>query len=192
MAEKSTAETKKKTNNKKTTTSAQNKENTKLTNNNIADNINIDNLDLDKKVTVRNISDWNVSFIKKHEMGDITITRNSTQRISRNEIQAQVGDNNPLFTGIDGKGSHATLYIEDDNTRYWLGFDTDIQGQQVFTDEMAKELFEMPQADFEKKLPEYIVTRAEKYALTEAIKRLGFNDFRKIMFASNYTGYPLA
>jgi hypothetical protein len=50
----------------------------------------------------------------------------------------------------------------------------------------------MPQAQFEKELPNYIVTRAEKYALNEAIDRLGFNDFRKIMYISKYTEYPLS
>lgn len=153
--------------------------------------IDIDNLNLDEAVTVRNISDWNVSFVKRHESGDMRITKNSTQRMSRNEIQAQVSDGNPLFVGVDGKGSHAGLFIEDTATRMWLGFETETTPQLVFNDTLAKNLFTMSQDEFEKNLPIYIVTRAEKYALMESIDRLKFNDYRKIMFASNYTGYPL-
>lgn len=153
--------------------------------------IDYENLNLDEVVSVRNISDWNVSFAKKHESGDVRITKNSTQRLSRNEIQAQVSDGNPLFIGVDGRGSHAGLFIEDTATRMWLGYETETQPQLVFNDKLAKKLFSLPQSKFEEQLPKTIVTRAEKYALMESIDRLGFNDYRKILFASNYTGYPL-
>ena len=120
------------------------------------------------------------------------MAKNAKQRLSRNEIQAQVYNGNKLFAGTDGQGSHATIYIEDEATRRWLGFETDNKKQIVFTDDIVKKLFNMPQEQFEKELPNYIVTRAEKYALNEAIDRLGFNDFRKIMYISKYTEYPLS
>lgn len=176
---------------KKTTTKVEEKPETKNVKNDV-DPANWTDEDLEKNVVVHNIAGWSVTFALRNRTGDILMARNTKHRLSRNEIQAQVYNGNKLFAGTDGQGSHATLYIEDEATRRWLGFETDDKKQIVFSDDIAKKLFAMPQAQFEKELPNYIVTRAEKYALNEAIERLGFNDFRKIMYISRYTEYPLA
>ena len=49
----------------------------------------------------------------------------------------------------------------------------------------------MSQAKYEAALPKCIRTRAEKYALIETIKKLRLNDYAKMVFASEYTGYKL-
>lgn len=148
-----------------------------------------DELNLDKKVTVKNLAGWEVSFYRKHDgTGAINITKGGLQRLSRNEIQAQINDGNLLFIGA-GNGSHATLYIEDADTRRWVGFEDENNPQMVFTEELVKKLFDMNQSDFETNLPIYIRTRAEKFALIETIRKLGLNDYRKIVFAENYTGF---
>ena len=49
--------------------------------------------------------------------------------LSREEIIAQGQNGNTLLTGIDGVGSHATWYIEDDYTRNELSFDTDVRNR---------------------------------------------------------------
>ena len=148
-------------------------------------------LNLDERVTVRNLAGWKVSFMRKHDgEGDIKITQGGQQRLSRNEIQAQINDGNTLFVGT-GDGSHATLYIEDAATRKWVGFEDENRPQLVFTDDLVDKLFSMSQTEFETNLPIYISTRAEKFALIEAIRRLGFNDHRKIVFAENHTGFKI-
>lgn len=154
--------------------------------------IDLDNLNLDAKVTVKNLAGWKVTFARIHDgIGDIVIAEDGQQRLSRNEVQAQINSGNKLFCGNDGQGSHATLYIEDEATRYLVGFEDENTKQVVFTDDVVKNLFSMKDSEFEKKLPDYIVTRAEKYALIEAIKRLGLNDYKKMVFALNYTGYKI-
>ena len=147
--------------------------------------------DLDKSVVIHNIAGWDVTFALRNRVGDVLMTKKSKQRLQRNEIQSQIYNGNKLFAGTDGKGSHATIYIEDAATRQWLGFETQDEPQLVFTDDVARKLFAMSQSEFERELPHYIATRAEKYALNEAIERLGFNDYRKIVYASKYTDYPL-
>lgn len=150
-----------------------------------------EDLNLDAKVTVKNLAGWDVTFARKHDgVGAVIITKEGKQRLSRNEIQAQVNDGNKLFIGV-GDGEHATIYIDDKATRQWVGFEDNLHPQKIFTDKLVQDLFEMSQSEFEANLPNYIVTRAEKYALMEAIKRLGFNDYHKIVFASNYTGYKI-
>lgn len=149
----------------------------------------IEDLNLDKIVNVRNLADWDVGFARRHDgQGDVQITKNSTQRLSRNEIIAQINNGIKLFTGIDGHGGHATLYIEDAATRKYVGFETDDKEQEFFDIEKVKALFTLPQAEYEAGLRSYIVTRAEKHALMAAIKELGVNDYRKIVFATSYTG----
>lgn len=156
-------------------------------------NIN-DGLNLDQKVTVKNIAGWSVGFARIDTIGDVTITAEGNTRLSRNEIISQVQNGNKLFTGVDGNGSHATLYIDDAPTRKEVGFDSEDEKnkQVVFNDAAITKVFSLKtQAAFEKNLIEIIRTRAEKYALVKAIKRLRFNDYYKVIFALNYSGYKL-
>lgn len=151
-----------------------------------------EDLNLDAKVTVKNLAGWDVTFARKQDgQGDIIIAANGQQRLSRNEVIAQVNNNNTLFTGYDTIGSHATVYIEDAATRRWLGFEEKGKPQKIFTEDLVSKLFNMSQAEYEKALPEYIRTRAEKYALIETIRKLRLNDYSKIVFATKYTGYRL-
>ena len=152
-------------------------------------------VNLDEKVTIRNIAGWPVGFSRISEgNGDVTIQAEGTTRISRNEIIAQVQGGNKLFTGYDGYGSHATLFIDDSYTREYLDFDSEdgTRKQNILTDSKVKSIFDTKNFDaFEKKFTSEIVTRAEKFAVMQAIKRLKINDYSRIRFAEKYTGYSL-
>lgn len=151
-------------------------------------------LDLDKKVTIRSIAPWKTTFPRITEIGDVVIMPGGTQRLSRNEIIAQHQNGNRLFNGIDGNGSHATLFIDDEATRREIGFDSEDgkTKQLVFSDELVKKIFDYKsQATFETHFKESFITRAEKYAALEAIKRLKINDYSKIRYVESYTGYRL-
>lgn len=151
-------------------------------------------LNLEQQVTVRSIAGWIVGFARLTSIGDVTIPKRGAVRLTRNEIISQVQNGNKLFTGVDGLGSHATLYIDDELTRKEVGFD-DINGagkQDVFTDETVKRLFTIKSIkSFEENVKESIRTRAEKYALIVSIIRLGLNDYDKIQFSEKYTGFKL-
>lgn len=153
------------------------------------ENVNTeDKLNLEEKVTVHNIAGWKIGFHRIDGVGDIAITPEGSTRLSRNEIISQVQNGNPLFTGIDGTGNHATLFIDDSSTRNEVGFENQI----IFNDEKAGKIFALKsQAAFEKEIKDYIKTRAEKYAVMKAIKRLGINNYTKIRFIEDYTGYKL-
>jgi len=151
-------------------------------------------LNLDEKVVVRNIANWNVAFAKIDTPGDLLVSPNGLTRLTRNEIIAQVNSGNKLFTGIDGYGSHATLIIDDAPTREEVGFDsTDEDRKQVcFSEARIKQLFAIKNIDkFEDEFTQAIVTRAEMYAAVQAIKKLRLNDYSKICFVEDYTGYKL-
>lgn len=156
-------------------------------------NVN-EELNLDQKVTVKNIAGWSVGFARIDGIGDVTITAEGSTRLSRNEIISQVQNGNRLFTGTDGNGSHATLYIDDAPTRKEIGFDNEDgkDKQVVFNDVAITKVFALKtQSAFEKNLAEIIQTRAEKYAVIQAIKRLKINDYSKIRFVEDYTGFKV-
>lgn len=151
-------------------------------------------LDLEKKVTVRSIAPWTTGFQRIESNGDVTIPPEGTVRLTRSEIISQVQNGNRLFCGTDERGSHATLYIDDDATRIEVEFDSpeEKRTQTIVTSELVHKLFNYKTLKtFEEKLKEYVVTRAEKCAILQIIKKEKLNDFEKIRLVENYTGYKL-
>ncbi len=148
-------------------------------------------LNMEQKVTVRSIANWTTGFQRIETNGDVTIPANGTARLSRSEIISQVQNGNRLFLGTDDRGSHATLYIEDKQTREEVDFDNESEGiiQSVLTDESVKKLFAIKnKREFDNTLHSLVVTRAEKYTIIELIKKNKFNDFEKIRTVESYTG----
>ena len=147
--------------------------------------------DLDKKVVVKNIAGWTVTFRRLCDIGDVIITAEGSVKLSRNEIISQIQNGQTLFTGRNGDGSHPTLFIDDAATRLEVGFDKEDGTKQiVFSDDVITKLFAVKNIEtFKKNFKEAIKTRAEKHAAMKAIQRLGLNDYAKIRFAEDYTGF---
>ena len=151
-------------------------------------------LNMEQKVTIRNIASWEVGFNRIESNGDVTIPPNGTTRLSRSEIIAQVQNGNRLLVGIDSQGSHATIYIEDAPTRVEVDFDvpSEKRTQLVLTAENVKKLFDIKSIkEFEATLQNLVVTRAEKYAILDIIKKEKLNDFEKIRIVENHTGFRI-
>lgn len=147
---------------------------------------------LDEKVVVRSIAPWVTGAKRILSVGDIEIQPNGTATITREELIAQAQSGNKLLTGIDGHGSHATLYIDDEWTRKELDFETDKQKQNVITVEDIKKMFELKTiTSFQKNINDKIVTRAEKVFLMTTIQNQKFNDYEKIRYCETYTGNKL-
>lgn len=155
------------------------------------DNI-ITAFNLEQKVTIKSIAPWNTGFRRIENNGDVTIPPNGTVRLTRSEIIAQVQNGNRLLSGIDDRGSHATLFIDDPQTRKEVDFETDENTQEVLTEEKVKTLFGYKTLkSFKKNLKNLVMTRAEKYAIMQMIKKAKFNDFEKIREVEHYTGLSL-
>lgn len=151
-------------------------------------------LNLEQKVTVRSIAPWTTGFQRVETIGDVTIPANGSVRLSRSEIIAQVQNGNVLFTGVDSRGSHATLYIEDEPTRIEVDFDIKEKKitQKVITVDAVKKLFEYKtMKTFEEKLKELVLTRAEKHAIANIIRKEKINDHEKVKLVENYTGVSI-
>lgn len=151
-------------------------------------------LNMDEKVTVKNIAPWDVGFPNIATRGDTNIAPSSKTRIKREELFEQVNANNKLLAGIDFVGSHATLIIEDEDTRKALEFDSPDgkHKQNVITDEKIKAWFDLKTfSSFEKNIRENVVTRAEKAYLLKAIERLKLNEYDKIAFCQEWCKFRL-
>lgn len=149
---------------------------------------------LDKKVLVKNLAPWNVGFPNKTSHGDTLFSPSGTTRVKREEIVAQAESGNKLFNGINDIGSHATLYIDDADTREYIGYDSaeEQRKQEIIDDEKITSWFNLKtQRTFEKKIEENVITMAEKSYLLEAIKRLKFDSFEKISFCQEYCKFRL-
>ena len=149
----------------------------------------VEEIRMEDKITVTSIAPWATGFRRILTVGDVSIAPNGTIRLSREEVLAQGQSNNKLLTGIDGMGSHATLYIEDEWTRKELGFDTDDKKQTVINKKLVKDMFDKKTLPaFKKAVEENIVTRAEKFSLLSIIKTLKINEYDKIAFCEEYCG----
>ena len=144
---------------------------------------------MEDKITLTSIAPWHTGFARILTVGDVAIAPHGVVRLSREEVLAQGQSGNKLITGIDGMGSHATVYIEDEWTRKELGFDTDEKKQTVINKKLVKDMFDKKTLPaFKKAVEENIVTRAEKFSLLSIIKTLKINEYDKIAFCEEYCG----
>ena len=151
-------------------------------------------LNMDEKISVRNLCEWTVSFKRLDVTGDVLINANTTVRLPRGEVYSQVQSGNNLFTGTDGIGSHARIYIEDKDTRVDLDFeDTEGKNPQLIVDDnKIKELFAIKtKSAFEKAVRTSVVTNAEKAKLAVSVKKFKLNELDKAQFIQEYTGMSI-
>ena len=149
----------------------------------------IEEIRMEDKITLTSIAPWHTGFARILTVGDVAIAPHGVVRLSREEVLAQGQSGNKLITGIDGMGSHATLYIEDEWTRKELGFDTDEKRQTVINKKLVMDMFDKKTLPaFKKAVEENIVTRAEKFSLLSIIKTLKINEYDKIAFCEEYCG----
>ena len=143
----------------------------------IEDKNTVQELNLEQKVTIKSIANWTTGFKRIETNGDVTIPANGTVRLQ-----------------IDDRGSHATLYVDDKPTRIEVDFESEDgkQVQNILTVDAVKKLFKYKTLKtFEEKLKDLVVTRAEKFAILEIIKREKLNDFEKIRIVENYVEHKI-
>ncbi|AMR10800.1 hypothetical protein AB684_11615 [Bacillus licheniformis] len=149
-------------------------------------------IDLDKKITIKNLCTWDLYFKKLESYGDFRLPANGIRQITVGEVQSQVYDNVKMFVGTDGKGSHAKVYIDDKETRVHLGFEAEEKGseQNVITPERIKQILSYKTLKaFKENIENEIKLESEKAQLIEVAKKEKINDYEKIKFIEEYTGY---
>ena len=151
-------------------------------------------LNMDEKITIFNIAPWNVAFPNLTSHGGTSIQPNARTRVRREEVIEQVSAGNKLLAGLDEYGSHATIIIEDEETRKYLEFDSEDgkRMQNVITKDKVAQWFELKTDNaFEKKIRDNVKTRAEKQYLLKLIKDLKIDAYSKIAFCQEYCKFSL-
>lgn len=151
-------------------------------------------VDANKKVTLKNLTSWDLTFKRINTLGDVIIPARGKIAMLSEEVMAQIYNNNRLFVGDDGKGSHARIFIEDEEIRCEAEFENkqSKKNQDILTDEKLKEIFSLKTlVSFKKNIQEKIKSQAEKAKVIEYAKTHKINDHDKIEFLQEYTGFKL-
>ena len=151
-------------------------------------------IDTNRKVSLKNLTNWNLTFKRINSLGDIIIPPNGKVTMPCEEVMSQIYNNNRLFVGENGKGSHARIFIEDEEIRLKAEFESkdNKKSQEILTDEKLKEIFTLKTlVSFKKNIQEKVKSQAEKSKVIEYAKTVKLNDHDKIEFLEKYTGYKL-
>lgn len=151
-------------------------------------------VDTNRKVSLKNLTNWNLTFKRINSLGDVIIPPNGKVTMPCEEVMSQIYNNNRLFVGEDGKGSHARIFIEDEEIRLEAEFESkeNKKSQEILTDEKLKEIFALKTlVSFKKNIQEKVKSQAEKSKVIEYAKTIKLNDHDKIEFLEKYTGYKL-
>ena len=147
------------------------------------------------KVKLKNLTSWILTFKRINAVGDVVMPPNSIITLDEDEVMAQIYNGNKLFVGDDGKGSHARIFIDDENLRINAEFESKNTGktQEVLTDKVLKEIFsEKTLPKFKETIKSKVKTQAEKSKAVEYAKKSQLNDHDKIEFLEKYTGFKLS
>ncbi len=147
------------------------------------------------KVKLKNLTSWILTFKRINAVGDVVMPPNSIITLDEDEVMAQIYNGNKLFVGDDGKGSHARIFIDDENLRINAEFESKNTGktQEVLTDKVLKEIFsEKTLPKFKEAIKSKVKTQAEKSKAVEYAKKSQLNDHDKIEFLEKYTGFKLS
>lgn len=143
-------------------------------------------------IIIRNLAPWEVAFRRILTQGDVVIPPFGKLSIDKEEVVNQSYANNSLINGgFDDRGSHATIYIDDKDTRVALHFESEDgkEPQLILDDEWFAKVFELKQiGTFKKRLTEHVLTHAEKFRIIEYIKKTKINDYDKIRAVEEYVG----
>ena len=151
-------------------------------------------VDLNKKVTLKNLTNWDLTFKRINTLGDVIIPANGKITMLSEEVMSQIYNNNRLFVGNDGKGSHARIFIDDEQIRTEAEFENKEakKEQAILTDEKLNEIFSLKTlTSFKKNIAEKVKSQAEKSKVIEYAKTHKINDHDKIEFLEKYTGFKL-
>jgi len=146
-------------------------------------------LDLMKRVAIRNTTNIDTYFKYILKNADGKVAKRSRLSISVEEILAQCDTGNPSFVGRNRDGRHATFYIEDQDVRIYLGFESeDGKTKQEIIDEQALlNLFDLANlSTFITQLKAKVVTMGEKQTLRDIIDSGKVNAHDRIEVAKKY------
>ncbi len=149
-------------------------------------------LNMSENIKIKNITSFPVGFRRINGQGEINLPPSTTILCDRAEVISQVQSGNIQFCGENYNASHPYIYIDDKETRIYVGLETEEQPQSIISEDKIKAAFACKtNKAFEQAISELAVTFSEKKLLVESIKKLEINDYKKIKFVEKYTGMAI-
>lgn len=146
-------------------------------------------LNMGELIRVKNVTGFPVGFMRINGGGEVNIPPYTSISVDRGEVISQAQSGDIRFCGENGDISHAMLYIEDEETRRYVGFDTEETKQEVVDISKIEKAFNAKtMSAFKKSIDEIACNFVEKHMLIEAVKKLGINDYNKIKYVEQITG----
>lgn len=150
------------------------------------------NLNMSENITIKNLASFPVGFRRINGQGEVNLPPNTEVLCDRAEVISQVQSGNIQFCGEGYNPAHPYIYIDDKETRIYVGFETETDEQPIISEDKIKAAFAVKtKKGFEQAITELAVTFAEKKLLVDAIKKLEINDYKKIKFVEEYTGISI-
>lgn len=144
-------------------------------------------------ISVKNLTSFPVGFIRLNGNGEINFPANTSLLVDTAEVVSQVQSGSMLFCGRNRDGNHPYLYIDDKDTRIYLGLETEDVKQDIVDEERIKSAFALKtNKAFEKAIAEIATNFNEKKMLIEAVKKLEINDYARIKIVESYTGMSIS
>lgn len=153
---------------------------------------------LNERITKRLVEQINVRHMNpniciltidknKGKMGEKLFQGYQERLISVGEL-IEIAPNTKLFTGEDGHGTNAALYIDDEEVREYLGFgsydeDGNYKDQIVMTTERIEEILnEKNKKKFEEEISSFKGDIVKTNLIRDMIKRTGYNNAQRIKY----------
>lgn len=149
----------------------------------------MNNIDKNARSFVKNLCPWTISFTLPISNGSVLLGANKKTSVNNEELIALCENANVMFFGIEN-GNHARVYIENDDLRKFVGYDSEDgkEKQFVLTDEECQKILDYKTiSTFEKHLKEKIICNHEKAKLVEYARKIKLNDYDKIVLIENHT-----
>ncbi len=150
-------------------------------------------LDLDKRSKVRNLCPWPITFVLPNSGGEVRIEGHKTTTLNNGEL-VTMNDNNSVMLCGTGNGNHARLYVDNPEFREYVGFDNAESKTKQFVlipEECEKLCALKTDQAFKKNVEEKIVMEHEKAIFMDYCRTTHFNDYSKIKFLEEYTGFRM-
>lgn len=148
------------------------------------------NIDFDKRSFIKNLCPWAVSFKLQNSNGEVYLESNQKIAINNGEIVTLVENGNVLFVGT-GNGNHARIYIENEELRKYVGFESEDGKvkQFVLNDEECQRILSYKTFSvFKEHVENEIVANHEKHKIMQYARKIKLNDYDRISFLEEYTG----
>ncbi len=147
-------------------------------------------LDMDKRSFVRNLCPWPVSFILPISGGNIFIEGNNKTSINNAELVALIENNNVMFAGT-GNGNHAKIYVENEDLRKYVGYDSEDGKikQFILNDDECQRIIDYKTlSTMEKHLRNKVIYNHEKSKMMNYARKVKLNDYEKITILEDHCG----